>query len=227
MEKRATLLSQIAPTVAKRADGDAAPTSIVGYGAVYYRSDSPGTEYVIQLWDGWTLRERIMPGAFDVALKSDKDIIAAWNHDTSKPLGRRSRGTLALTSDSTGLRYEITPPNTTWGRDAMESVGRGDVQGSSFAFSMGKDPDVVTTEDPKSKTIVREIRSISRLYEVSPVAIPAYEATASQVRSDDDDAKARIAASVEADWYAEAQKQNDLNLKSKIGITIALANLVK
>jgi len=31
-----------------------------------------------------------------------------WNHDASKPLGRRSRGTLAVTSDTAGMRYEIT-----------------------------------------------------------------------------------------------------------------------
>jgi len=225
--KRSVLFSSAIPTVEKRADGDAAPSTIVGYGAVYYRAGDTGTEYTIPLWDGWTMRERIMPGAFDAALKSSKDIVACWNHDTSKPLGRRSKGSLELTSDATGLRYVIQPPNTTWGRDAMESITRGDVQGSSFAFAMGKEPDVVTTEDPKSKTIVREIRSIGRLYEVSPVTIPAYEATASQVRADDDDAKERIAASVKAEREAEAQKQKDLDIKSKLAITVALANLAE
>ena len=223
MEKRSELFSSLAPSVDLRADGDGKPTEIVGYGAVFYRADVPGTEYVIPLWDGWVLRERIMPGAFDAALKSEKDIIAAWNHDTSKPLGRRSKGTLKLSTDETGLRYTINPPGTTWGRDAVESIRRGDVTGSSFAFAMGKDPDVVTTEDPKAKTIVREIRSIARLYEVSPVAIPAYESSVSQVRSDDEDAKARIAASVQAEKQADADK----DLKARIGITVALANLVE
>lgn len=225
--KRATLFSSLIPTAEKRSEGDATPTTIVGYGAVYYRANNAGTEYVIPLWDGWTMRERIMPGAFDAALKSEKDIVAAWNHDTGKPLGRRSTGTLKLSSDAAGLKYEITPPNTTWGRDAMESIMRGDVQGSSFAFAMGKEPDVVTTEDPKTKTIIREIRSIGRLYEVSPVTIPAYEATASQVRADDDDAKERIAASVKAEREAELKKQKDLEAKSRISIAIALATLAE
>lgn len=223
--KRSILFSSQIPTAEKRAEGDAAPSSIVGYGAVYYRAGDVGTEYAIPLWDGWTMRERIMPGAFDAAIKGDKDIVALWNHDTSKPLGRRSMNTLKLSSDSKGLRYEITPPDTTWGRDAMASIQRGDVQGSSFAFAMGKEPDVVTTEDPKSKTIVREIRSIGRLYEVSPVTIPAYEATASQVRANDDDAKERIAASIKAERDAEEQKNKDLDIKSKLAITVALANL--
>lgn len=225
--KRSIFFSSLIPTAEKRADGDTTPQTIVGYGAVYYRAGDVGTEYVIPLWDGWTMRERIMTGAFDAALNGDKDIVACWNHDTSKPLGRRSTGTLKLSADARGLKYEITPPDTTWGRDAMASITRGDVQGSSFAFAMGKEPDVVTTQDGKSKTIVREIRSIGRLYEVSPVTIPAYEATASQVRADDNDAKERIAASMKAERDAEEQKNKDLDIKSKLAITVALATLAE
>jgi uncharacterized protein len=228
MEKRNLLLSPRAPEIIRRGEGDTAPRQIVGYGAVFYRDDDPGSEYVIPLYDGWTLRERIMPGAFDAALKSSKDIIACWNHDTSKPLGRRSKKTLALTVDETGLRYAINPPDTTWGRDALEAVTRGDVEGSSFAFQMGTD--VKTSENAKDKTIIREIRSVARLYEVSPVTIPAYESTAAQVRADDEEARAMIAAATkrEHDEAAAAQQSaQDLDAKARMGITVALATLVE
>jgi HK97 family phage prohead protease len=49
-------------------------------------------------------------------------------------LGRNKSGTLRLSVDGIGLRYEIDPPDTQAARDLIESLRRGDVSGSSFAF---------------------------------------------------------------------------------------------
>ena len=170
------------PTI--REGGDAAAPVIVGYGAVFFDAKVPGTEYRCELWDGWTLSERIERGAFDAALTSGADIVALWAHDHSMPLGRMSRDTLRISSDDTGLRYEVDAPDTSWGKDAVLSIRRGDVQASSFGFALGDG--YTDTVDNTTKTITRRITSIATLYEVSPVVIPAYTATGAGLRSADD-----------------------------------------
>ena len=116
-----------------------------------------------------------MPGAFDKTLRED-DIRALWSHDTSKVLGRKSAGTLRLSVDAKGLRYEIDPPDTQIGRDAITSIRRGDVTGSSFGFVPR-----ATVEKKEGNQYIDEQHDL-QLMEVSPVAFPAYSATSVGVR---------------------------------------------
>ncbi|MBP7638133.1 MAG: HK97 family phage prohead protease [Kiritimatiellae bacterium] len=177
------------------------PAKIVGYAAVFY----DGTERTqFQVYPG--LVERIMPTAFDEALKSD-DIRALFNHDRAAVLGRMAAGTLTLTTDKTGLRYEIDIPDTTLGRDLAVSLARGDITGSSFGFNIRGPDGQKVWETPDGKTYVRELVNV-KLYDVGPVTFPAYEATSAGVRGlDECDAdlrtavaavKARAASSVSA-----------------------------
>jgi HK97 family phage prohead protease len=123
-------------------------------------------------------KERIAPGAFASAVARD-DVRALFNHDANFVLGRTTAGTLRLVEDERGLRYEADPPDTTWARDLLVSVGRGDVSQSSFAFE-------VTEEDwdygQRGEMPVRTIKAV-RLYDVSPVTYPAYESTSVSARS--------------------------------------------
>lgn len=154
---------------------------IRGYAAVYY-DGTPESEY--RLWEGAV--ERIMPGAFDHALRSeDDDVVALFNHNPSLILGRRQAGTLRLSEDSRGLIYEIDPPDTQVGRDLVASLRRGDVRGSSFMF--GVRDESWTKDGPRD---VRELRSVT-LHDVGPVTFPAYEATSAGVRSEGTDEAAR------------------------------------
>ncbi len=140
---------------------------ITGYAAVFY-DGMENTEY--QLWDG--AKERIMPGAFDDAVKND-DVRALFNHDVNFVLGRNKSGTLTLQIDERGLKYIIDPPDTQQARDIIEVIKRGDVSGSSFSF-MPSSQQWITEDD-------MDIRVISKvkLYDVGPVTFPAYEATTS------------------------------------------------
>lgn len=150
---------------------------ITGYAAVYYDPSNPGTEYCP--FDGFC--ERIKPGAFDRALREKQDVIAVVNHDDDQLLGRTTSGTCRLSVDAKGLRYEIDPPNTSAGNDAIELITRGDISGSSFAF-------VSTSEtwemDQKTKEDIRWINEVD-LVDVCPVVNPAYAATSTNVRADD------------------------------------------
>src|SRR6185295_11677882 len=86
-------------------------------------------------------------------------------------MGRLSARTLVMKKDQEGLRVEIDPPDTTYSRDAMESIKRGDLTGMSFAFRTLKDQWDENT-DPPTRTVLD-----MRISEVSLVTFPAYPAT--------------------------------------------------
>lgn len=128
----------------------------------------------------WGFRERIRPGAFKEALQAS-DIRALFNHDPSQIVARTKNNTLAVWEDEYGLRYKFTPNmKTTAGRDLVEHIKRGDIDQSSFAFSMeGGVEEWDDTGDMPIRTLVK----IPRLYDVSPVTYPAYPSTSVGVRS--------------------------------------------
>jgi HK97 family phage prohead protease len=146
---------------------------IVGYAARYYDPADPGTEY--RLWSD--VVERIAPGAFDRAIAED-DVRGLFNHRAEFVLGRKAAGTLRLSTDAKGLRYEIDPPDTQVARDLIESLKRGDISGSSFAFLTRAD-----TVERSADGYVVTLRDVE-LFDVGPVTYPAYTAAESGVRSD-------------------------------------------
>lgn len=161
---------------------DGKPSKIHGYAAVFYVEDDETTQY--QLWPG--VVERIMPRAFNRALKDKDDVRGLFNHNPDQVLGRTSAKTMKLTKDTRGLRYEIDPPNTTIGMDTAESINRGDVSGSSFSFTVDDDGQkwVRKMNDDGSSVDIREIHSVKMLYDVGPVTFPAYSGTTTGLRSE-------------------------------------------
>lgn len=147
---------------------------IVGYAAVFYNPSEPGTAF--RLWDD--VEERILPGAFDKAIRED-DVRALFNHCPDFVLGRSKSGTLRLSVDARGLRYEIDPPDTQAGRDVLAMLKRGDLSGSSFAFS---ERSRTIRETPGMYVI--ELNDV-QLFDVGPVTYPAYTATEAAARSTD------------------------------------------
>lgn len=119
--------------------------------------------------------------AFDGVLNDD--VRALFNHDPNYVLGRTKNGTLKLSVDDIGLRYEIIPPDTTWANDLVKSIERGDINQSSFGFIIDyNDPNSEEWEfDEANNIFIRTIKKIKRLYDVSPVTYPAYEQTESIV----------------------------------------------
>lgn len=158
-----------------RADGDNEPGKVSGYAAVF-NSESEDMGW-------WTeVREIIAPGAFDAADMSD--VRALFNHDSNMLLARTSSGTLQLSIDKTGLKYEFELPDTTVGRDLRELLRRGDVSQSSFGFTVKKQS-WSEEKDERGEVIrmVRTIEKIDRLFDVSPVTYPAYPDTQVALRS--------------------------------------------
>ena len=125
---------------------------------------------------GW-FREQIEPGAFDEVMADD--VRALFNHDPNYILGRTKPGTLRLSITDEGLVYEYDDPDTTYSRDLLKSMERGDITQSSFAFYVGDD----SWGKDEDGNDIRTIKKISRLFDVSPVTYPAYPDTSVGKRS--------------------------------------------
>lgn len=143
--------------------------SIEGYAAVF--------DGEANIWGLW--REVILPGAFAESLTS-RDQVALWDHDTGRPLARKSKGTLVLREDDHGLHVKIKmDPENTDHRNYHRSIARGDVGGMSF---MGE-VELQDWEEFEAPALdVRKLKKIS-LWEVSTTVFPAYETTEVEARS--------------------------------------------
>lgn len=157
------------------------PSKITGYASVFY-DGSRGTEY--ELWEG--VSERIDPKAFDRVLADGEDVAALFNHDPNQLLGRRSAGTLKLEVFSKGLRYTIPAEDTQASRDVLYNIRKGNLNGSSFSFTVAKE-----RWDKTPTGEVRTIEEVGRLLDVGPVTHPAYSGTSTGVRSAGDIVEAR------------------------------------
>ena len=135
-----------------------APGQIGGYAAVFDTLSE----------DLGGFRETIKPYAFDSVLGDD--VRALINHDPSLLLGRNRSGTLRISADVVGLRYEVDLPDVTYARDLWESLSRGDISQSSFGFMIDEDSWDAGPDGVPIRTITR----VSRLVDVSPVTYPAY-----------------------------------------------------
>jgi HK97 family phage prohead protease len=142
---------------------------LTGHAAVFDVASHPIADF----------RERIAPGAFSEAIKSD-DVRALWNHDRASVLARTKSGTLRLREDRFGLAFEMDVAETQAGDDALVSIRRGDVDEMSFGFITIKDEWVQEAGQPA----VRILKKV-RLLDVSPVSFPAYPNTDVAVRSRD------------------------------------------
>lgn len=131
--------------------------------------------------------ERMAPSAFEGRLNDN--VLALLNHDQNFVLARNNK-TLKLSTDDTGLKYEFDAPNTTAGNDLLENIRLGNIDKSSFAFTVDSNGQDWEMRDDGPD--IRTITKIKRLYDVSPVASPAYEDSSVGLRSRDEAKKQLI-----------------------------------
>ena len=128
--------------------------------------------------------EQIAPSAVTEDTIRRSDVFALFNHDTSKVLARcrYGKGSLSLSLDDRGLKYSFTVPNTETGNELLEHLKRGEIDGSSFAFTVSSDEGSEVWENING-TVHRTINKLECLVDVSPVWTPAYSATSVSARA--------------------------------------------
>jgi len=179
-----------------------APTQIVGYAAVFNQLSE----------EIWGFREKIAPGAFAGSIAAE-DVFALWQHQSDKPLARKANRTLGLREDTVGLAVEITPVDTSWGRDAIASVESGLVSHFSFGFETIRDEWDWTDRNMPVRTLLEV-----KLHEVSPVTFPAYPQTSAEARSKLAEINKRYGESVDALARASASAQARESLLARVRI---------
>ena len=150
-----------------RIEADKEARTIPGYAAIY-NSDSEDLGGFI---------ERMAPGSFDGRLQDDVRVL--FNHDNNLVLGRTISGTATLEVDEKGLRYTCQLPDTTYAKDLIELMERGDVTQSSFAFTIEDE----SWEERADGMLIRTVKKVGQLYDVSPVTYPAYTEATSGLRT--------------------------------------------
>lgn len=139
--------------------------------------------------------EKVDPASFkDVDLS---EVRALRDHDPNLLLGTVQAGTLKLSIDERGVRYEIDMPNTTAGKDTLEYVKRGDLSGSSFSFAV-KEHELSRRSDG---IIERTIKKFHLVDDIGPVTRAAYTNTSVYTR--------------DADAVAEEMKEIEKEVREK------------
>lgn len=129
--------------------------------------------------------ETINPSAITEEVLKRSDVFCLFNHDLDKVLARSKYGTgsLQLQLDEQGLKYTFTAPNTDLGDEILEYLRRGDIDSSSFAFTVSTDEGSEVWTTGTDGRQYREILKIDSLHDVSPVWTPAYSSTSVSQRT--------------------------------------------
>ena len=115
-----------------------------------------------------------------------RDVRFLVNHNTDMiPLARsrnnNANSTMQMSVEEgrgMSIRVDLDTENNAEAKSLYSAVQREDLSGMSFMFAVDKD----AWEDLESDHPTRHIRSISKVYEVSAVTFPAYEATSITAR---------------------------------------------
>ena len=109
------------------------------------------------------------------------DVIMQYNHE-GRVFARQTNGTLEVKADDKGLFISADLGGTEIGRELFEEIRGGYTNKMSFGFKVdGEDWDEQRKDGEKDR-VLRTITSISKLYDVSAVSIPANDATSISVR---------------------------------------------
>lgn len=127
--------------------------------------------------DGFQYREVIERGALDGANLSD--VPHKYNHNDGVFIVARTRNkSMRLIPDEIGLRHISKIIDTQTGRDYFKMIEEGLIDKMSFAFT-----EADYTDEYGENYVLHRIKKFKRIWDVSGVDIPAYDATEIYARS--------------------------------------------
>lgn len=168
-----------------------------------------------ELWNepGYVFREQVDRHAFDDTDMSD--VIMQYDHE-GRVFARTSNGTMELRTDDHGLHIRADLSGTEIGRQLYEEIRGGYTDKMSFGFTVDEDERLIQEDNENgTMTVLRTIKRIGKLYDVSAVSLPANNATEISARSWCDGVIAQLA---EERREAEARERK----KKKISIMLNL-----
>lgn len=175
--------------VRQRSDGG---VTVEGHAAVFNRYSENLGGFV----------EQVAPTAFRKTV-NEADVRALIDHDSRLILGRSASGTLRLSTDQVGLAYQVDMPDTSYARDLLVSMDRGDLNQSSFGFRVIDDEWGFTDQGFPLRTL-REVSLHNG--DVSVVTYPAYPQTDANLAL----RSLATAKNLDIDFVTRAAKDGDL-----------------
>lgn len=188
-----------------RAEGDELPEKeervVSGYASTF---DEP---YTLYSDDYVTFREVVDPKAFDNTDMSD--VIMQYDHE-GRVIARTKNNTLTVTPDEQGLFIKADLNGTELGRELYDEIRGGYTDKMSFGFTIDRTEQTQTDLEDGRIDILRRILSVSKLYDVSAVSIPANDGTSISVET-----RSEIDGVIE-EARAERLKRAKLELKKRL-----------
>tara|TARA_R110002012_G_scaffold13648_4_gene57982 strand:- start:8503 stop:9810 length:1308 start_codon:yes stop_codon:yes gene_type:complete len=193
-----------------RQEGD--DNVVVGYGSVF---NSLSNEL-------GGFREIIAPTAFEGRLNDDVRFL--FNHDPNMLLARSTNGTLKMSVDEVGLKYEAHIPDTSTGRDVLTLLRNNTLNQNSFAFVVEDD-----SWEVRDGVNIRTINKVSMLADISLVSYPAYnEAKTIALRSMDewqkDEEKKVMKENLKKEKEEREKEELDLTKRSLAELRLSIIN---
>ena len=150
-----------------------------------------------------------------------RDVRFLVNHNTDMiPLARsrnnNTNSTMQMSFDEEGMaiRVDLDVENNSEAKNLYSAVERGDIDGMSFMFTVDGDK----WDDIESEHPTRTVTKIGKVFEVSAVTFPAYEATSISARGLDkalESAKSSL-ENVKAEARAKELKRQKIRILSEI-----------
>ena len=160
--------------------------TLTGYAAVYG----------VESHDLGGFREKIAAGAFASVMGAD--VRCLLNHDPSQVLGRTKSGTLRLSDEQRGLRFECDLPDSPLGENVRAAVARSDLDGASFRFKVGD-------EDWDGDT--RTVKTVAELHDVTVATYGACPDASVELRTRPN--KDNAAENAEKDTTVDTETRNE------------------
>lgn len=111
-----------------------------------------------------------------------QDVIMQYDHQ-GRVFARVRNNTLTVTPDDKGLFISADLSGTDIGRGLYQEIAGGYTDRMSFGFTVDEDEQVIQEDSTTGKThVLRTIRKVGKLYDVSAVSLPANPGTSISAR---------------------------------------------
>ena len=148
---------------------------VTGYASTF---DEP---YELFRGDDYEVWEVVDRHAFDETDMTD--VIMQYDHQ-GRVFARKKNNTLMIDPDDKGLFIRADLGGTDIGRQLYQEIRGGYTDKMSFGFTVDQDERLITEDNEHGTiTVLRTIKSIGKLYDVSAVSLPANNATEISARS--------------------------------------------